>query len=857
MVAAYFLAKKYEPEVRDIVVYELNRILEVEVKVDDINLSLLQRFPYASLRFSNVVIPEPGADSDTLLYASDVYLQISLWDFLRKHYRVSEADVNGGFFRMKIDERGKGNYTFWKEGGTEESSLISLNDIETNDFDFSLQTAAGIDLSLGIAHAQSRGRFGSEVYDLASECRLVLRHFAQKGDTLYRELPVSGKFNVNINHLEGLHRLSSEALSLGKATFGIAGSHNPANKGTRNLSISAENANIEHALALLPLSMRKGLQAYKARGKSDLLLEVEHRDDTGLAMDFIFERTRGSFQHDKALGKATLDKATGSVQVRNERVSLYIDHAEGSMGPGKLSVGGSIRNLAAAEFDLRVNGKADLRELRNFFDPEYIEEMAGKLHMAGTISGRLPAGAPKNQAIKSLAFDGDIRVEQAALQLRAGQNRFEKLNAQIGFRDNAFSIREASAEVNGNPFTFSGSISNALPYLIDDREKLYIAADFSTESLDLNRIWDTSSSRRDTTYKFSLPQSTDFDFRLDVGKVLFRRFTAEEVSGTATYRNGKLLLEPIRFRVAGGLIQGRAEAGRQSETLYHTAAILQLTDIDMSRLFYAFENFGQEVITHSQISGRANAQVNFGGMLRDDLSYDLSSIKAHTDLMVTKGKLQRVEALQEVADYMRQHAVWRNLVKVDAFEQELAAVHFDTLRNTIDIRDRRVIIPSMRVGSSALSLNLSGEHSFDHEIDYRLNFRLGELLRTGRKKEDEFGYITDDGAGLRLFLRMSGTVDEPIFSLDKESARQRRKDELQDEKKRVKGMLKEDFGLFKGDTAVIAPSGKGDQGAPHFDVEWEDAPSGQKKQGKDKKKGGLLSPKEDSRYDELDGDDDL
>ncbi|MFT6174695.1 MAG: hypothetical protein ACJAY4_000914, partial [Cryomorphaceae bacterium] len=89
MVAAFFLAKKFEPEVKDAIVFELNQHLNVPVDVEDINLSLLQKFPYASLRFSNVIIPEAvSADPDTLIFIEDLYLQIGLLDFLRKNYAV-------------------------------------------------------------------------------------------------------------------------------------------------------------------------------------------------------------------------------------------------------------------------------------------------------------------------------------------------------------------------------------------------------------------------------------------------------------------------------------------------------------------------------------------------------------------------------------------------------------------------------------------------------------------------------------------------------------------------------------------------------------------------------------------------
>ncbi len=861
-VAAYFLAKKYEPEVRDIVIFEVNRKLDTEVRVEDINLSLIQRFPYASLRFSKVVIPEvnSGSRPDTLLYAEDVYLQISLWDFLRKHYRISEADVNNGFFRMRINADGTGNYKFWKDTDGDAASLISLNDIEAENFDFSLRNASGTDLQLRIRRAGFRGSFGSEVYDLASECRLTVNHFSEKGDTLYRDLPVSGKFEMLINHLTGLHELRAAGLTLGREKFNIAGRYEPERGEAWHLRIAAEGAEIANAVNLLPLQMRSTFAAYRASGRSDLVLEAENAADQPFRLDFLFDRTRGSFRHDQTPGAAKVDDAAGSLQMRGDRLSLYIDRAEGSIGPGKLSISGSIRNFDAPEFNLSVSGDAMLREVRDFFNPEFVSDMSGAVHLSGTFSGKLPARAQGAALLRGVDFDGVITARDAALKIRGGDTYFEKVNGEITLRDNAFAVENASAEVNGNAFSFSGEIANALPYLFREGESLFISADFSADDIDLNRIWNASASQRDTTYKFSLPELTEFDFRLNVGRVTFRRFAAEEISGRATYAGGKLELNPIRFRAAGGRAAGSARAVKQSADTYLTSARFALADIDISGLFYAFENFGQVVIKSDQISGRTDAGVNFSGLLRDDLSYDLNSVRASAELELVNGKLRNVEALNEVAAFMAGHPVWKSLVKTDVFSRKLAEVEFDTLRNTIEIADRTVSIPAMRVGSSALTLNVAGTHTFDHRIDYRLNFRLSELFRTGKPKGEEFGYLTDDGAGLRLFLQMSGTADDPVFNLDKEGARRKRREEFKQEKNLVKGMLKEEFGLFKSDTTAVRPPVKKEKSAPVFEVEWdEDGPNGgeKKKAKKKERKRGLFSPKNDEGYEGLDDDDDL
>ncbi len=861
---AFFLAKKYEPEVRDIVVYEVNRLLDVEVSVEDINLSLLQRFPYASLRFSHVVIPETYSPekADTLLYARDIYLQISLWDFLRKQYRISEAEINGGFMRMAVYKNGKDNYHFWKTTESADPAVLSLNNIDFKNFHFGYIQEQQTDLSIEVHQAHAKGMFGSEVYEIKADCELTLHHFALGTDTMYQSMPVVGGLGLSINNLSNRHELSAESLRIGKEKLQVSGHFNPKDHNSWGLAMQSTEAHIEHIIELLPNDMRRGLRAYKARGTTDIVFEMSDADNSALSIDFLFDKTKGSFQHDIALGKASIDKAAGSLQVRGEVVSLYIDHIHGGIGPGKLKINGSIRNFNAPQFDLAVDGNVDLREVRNFFNLDDLEEMKGKVSLTGTFRGELPANASSESLVflRGVDFDGSIFLKDGALRMRDSDAFLEQINGEVALKNNSILVQEGSAEVNGNKFNFKGNIVNALPYLVRDDQKLHIEADFSAETLDLNRIWNTSSSKRDTTYQFSLPQMVTFDFGLDVGEVNFRRFTAKNIEGEASYKNNLLTLSPIRFELASGVATGSASIKKLTESKYLVSSGFQLKQMNISELFYAFENFGQTMVTEQKISGTADARVRYESNLGNDLSLDLASIVSQIDLEVVNGKLRNVEALTDVADYLRGNLVWKSLVRVDAFEKQLTTVHFDTLRNSIDIKNRVVYIPSMRVGSSALTLNLSGQHDFDNNIDYRLSFRLSELFKTGKPRQEEFGYIVDDQTGLRLYLQMSGTVDNPIFSLDKDGARQKRKDDFQREKSTFKGILKEEFGLFKSDSTLTAPKDNKGKTGPVYSVEWDGFEKGKdslKAPANQPTKPGVLKPKDKKQYEELEEDDDL
>jgi len=99
-----------------------------------------------------------------------------------------------------------------------------------------------------------------------------------------------------------------------------------------------------------------------------------------------------------------------------------------------------------------------------------------------------------------------------------------------------------------------------------------------------------------------------------------------------------------------------------------------------------------------------------------------------------------------------------------------------------------------------MDVDFFGWHDFDNNIEYHFSFRFRQLK--SKPEYTEFGRIEDDGLGLVIYLTMSGNIDDPEFSLDKDERKNDMKETINLEKETVKSILKTDFGLFKKDSTV-------------------------------------------------------
>ena len=135
----------------------------------------------------------------------------------------------------------------------------------------------------------------------------------------------------------------------------------------------------------------------------------------------------------------------------------------------------------------------------------------------------------------------------------------------------------------------------------------------------------------------------------------------------------------------------------------------------------------------------------------------------------------------------------------------------------------------MEIRSNAVNLSMSGEHSFANAYTYRMKIELSEILgrkaKANKKENKEFAFIEEDGRGrTALFLIIKGEGDDVKIKYDSKSVKEHIKEDLKAEKNNLKGILNEEFGLFKKDTAVINAKKKPKPKSTkkNFKIEWED-----------------------------------
>ena len=336
---------------------------------------------------------------------------------------------------------------------------------------------------------------------------------------------------------------------------------------------------------------------------------------------------------------------------------------------------------------------------------------------------------------------------------------------------------------------FTGNITNLIGYIFKKKDELLILL----ESLEATYVkFDELLSLKDTSKKETknMPNWINADLNTSIKNFSYDDFIGSDITGQLNYNNQILKGKNIKLRSLNGSVGGNFKFYESKNNKLTLFSQLNLKQLNIRNAFLAFNNFNQDFITSEHIKGIGTAEIQMQASWKPGFIFEEEDLKVKSHLVIEKGELIQFKPLESLSDY----------ISLD----DLKTVQFSTLENTIEIENKIVTIPTMEIKSSALSVFLSGSHTFEQEIDYRIKLLLSELMSTKFRKKNtqvkktEFGEIKENGKIFNtVYFKMTGNSENPNISFDGIRLREDVKKEIAKEKETIINILKEDVFLNK------------------------------------------------------------
>lgn len=825
IITGIVLANVYEKEIKRFAIDEINTHLKAKLKINENNVSLsfFNKFPSASLNFADILIEDEN-EKDTILFAQNFSLEFGLVALFSGDYSVKEMYLDNGNINLHVDKKGNENYIFWKE--------TESNDTAKTKFNFALEQLNLNDVSLVYHNEKNKilvdlkiynTTFGGNFSDDTTDLRISSDHFINElssDNTIYFKDKNSllsiekGMFNKDFISL------SQGQISIEEMELDVNGNFD-LKKDNSNISALARNVEISQIFSLMPKSFREKLTEYRTKGNINGNIVIENNKKwKNPKMEAKFLIKQGTITEQNSGVELKDLNLSGNFESSQSSQRIELIDGSGNLSGGKFSVTGKMIGKNTQTIFSEINGDFDLQKLGEFLNLEGIEKMSGSLNLNNEFRGTIN----QNGNMKISEFIGEAKLNDVLLKLKGAEGQFEEFTGEVSF--NRFNSNATATGKYGNSdLNISTQFSNLIPYLVND-EQLTANIYLQSELLELDKLLANEKKEVESgidTNGVEFPKRIKANLRTAISKLTYQNHELTNVSGEVEVTEKQVKTSNLIFNSNSGnySLSGNLKKKPEGFTL---ASKIICGQVDISDLLKKFNNFGQSTLRHDHLSGRANAIISFNSKTSKHLELDLNSLEADMEFSIAEGVLRNLELFDEIGDYLKGNVISRNIVKVDDLAKKLKTVEFSKFTNTINIKNRMITIPSMSVRTSAMDIGIYGTQSFDYDINYGMNLRLKDILT--KKKDTEYGYIVDDGEGVRLFLLMTGTINEPIFKLDKAGKKEFKEKQREAEKQNIKGILKDEFGLF-GKDSTANKAAEQQKAKPKFEVDWEE--DGEKK----------------------------
>jgi hypothetical protein len=258
--------------------------------------------------------------------------------------------------------------------------------------------------------------------------------------------------------------------------------------------------------------------------------------------------------------------------------------------------------------------------------------------------------------------------------------------------------------------------------------------------------------------------------KLNAGKFTYKNFEGRNALVDITLLNDRYILNNVSMDHSGGHIALKGTLLNQ--TNYHQANLeVNMENVDVSKVFAGFNNFGQDGLTAQSIEGKLSAAIVASMKMNNDGQVIPSSIVSRVDFSLKDGGLNNYEPIKKIQ---------RFIFKKRNFEN----IRFAELKNRLEISNQEIRINRMEIQSTVMSFFVEGIYSNKGNTDLSIQVPFSNL-----KKRDEDYNPENIGVDKKkhggIFLRGKPGEDGNVkFKLDlfKQYDKKKKADSLKDKR---------------------------------------------------------------------------
>jgi len=728
-----------------------------DVHIGNLDLSFFRHFPNVTARFSEVLLRDsawPQHHHD-LLKVADAYVSCNLFQSLLSHrLQIGELDLEHGQVYFYTDSTGYSNTTLLKKqqagrpGKPANPPDIGLTDIHWVLERQDKHKLFDLDIRHLYCHIQQDHRLlHLEVRDAG----IGVNSFAfntQKGSFI-KGRTLSGSFLVDYNTASKIVQFNEAKLAIDGHPFVFSGRFFPTvHPDPFFLKIETDNIPFHQVTALLtpdirqkmdvydidkPISIKAQLDAGSADDKTPQIVVRTNLDNGSVltpAGRFTAVSFKGSFTNEWQRGGQRDDENSAlrflGFSGRLQNLPLHSDTI-------------MIANLKFPGLTCDLHSSFPLQQLNDLTGSQTLQFTGGvgnmNLHYKGPLSENDTAGTIVN---------GRIDLDSAALVYLPYSFKLTNGKGRLIFKDQDLFIDQLSIRAGSTPIAVKGVAKNLVALLDRNAENVGMDLSLTTPHLDLEdlKVLAGRSASAAGTHNSKSPFGEPFSridrllkegsihVGIDAGDLKFQKFTGAHARADLVFDDHEIRLNRLALIQGSGSIELKARLNRKGAGANNPIVLeSRLNQVDLAKLFTAFNDFGQDAITTRNLRGKLTADIRLDGAMTDKARIAPNSLKGSVDFTISDGQLVDFEPIEKIKAFLK--------------KRDLSEIRFADLKNHLDLDSTTLTFQRMEIRSTAFALYMEGIYDLKAGPDLSLQVPLSNLS----KKKDQNLTIPPDSRG--------------------------------------------------------------------------------------------------------------
>ena len=363
-------------------------------------------------------------------------------------------------------------------------------------------------------------------------------------------------------------------------------------------------------------------------------------------------------------------------------------------------------------------------------------------------------------------LNGTVSFKDAVIEYAPRKVEMQKVNGRLVFRNSDVFVEDLRCVVLNNPITMNGQAKSLLTLINKQPDEANIDWNIYMPVMNLGSFLylfkakesDNLQRTKKSTLQAMAAKIDDFvengrlHVKLNADKFSYKKFEGRNALVDVTLLNDRYILNNVSMDNSGGHIALKGILLNQ--TNFHQANLtINMENVDVSKVFTGFNNFGQDGLTAESIEGKLSAAIEASMTMGNDGQVIPSSIVSRVNFSLKDGALNNYEPIKKIQ---------RFIFKKRNFDN----IRFAELKNRLDISNQEIKINRMEIQSTVMSLFVEGIYSKKGTTDLSIQVPLSNL-----KKRDEDYNPENIGVGKKkrggIFLRGKPGEDGNIkFKLD-------------------------------------------------------------------------------------------